>query len=45
MHLLGIYDSPSYEYLIFEFCPLGTVKQHIKMNAGYKPNEIAYIVK
>ena len=43
--LLKCFESNDFKYIIFEFCPLGTVKEHITQSAGYRPREIAYIVK
>ena len=43
--MLQVLQSENYLYLIFEYCALGTIKEHMVKMAGYRQNEIAYIIK
>ena len=38
-------ESDIYTYLVFEYCELGTLKEHLVKVNGYEVHEIAYIVK
>ena len=43
--VLEVKESENYTYLVFEFCELGTLKEHMSTVNGYHTTEVAYIVK